>query len=122
MFNNDNATDAVVLIGEIGGTAEQASAAYIKRHMKKPVVAFVAGATAPPGRRMGHAGAIIEGASGTAAAKLKALAASGAIISKSPARIGVTMHKALRRQGPDQGLRLAPTIPPRLARRVQHYQ
>ena len=99
MFNNDNATDAVVLIGEIGGTAEQASAAYIKRHMKKPVVAFVAGATAPPGRRMGHAGAIIEGASGTAAAKLKALAASGAIISKSPARIGVTMHKALRDKG-----------------------
>jgi succinyl-CoA synthetase alpha subunit len=96
MFNNDKATDAVVLIGEIGGTAEQASAAYIKRHMQKPVVAFVAGATAPPGRRMGHAGAIIEGASGTAAAKIKALSAAGAVISKSPARIGVTMQKVLR--------------------------
>ena len=96
MFNNDKATDAVVLIGEIGGTAEQASAAYIKRHMKKPVVAFVAGATAPPGRRMGHAGAIIEGASGTAAAKIKALSAAGAVISKSPARIGVTMQEVLR--------------------------
>ena len=96
MFNKDPATDAVVLIGEIGGTAEQASAAYIKRHMKKPVVAFVAGATAPPGRRMGHAGAIIEGQSGTASAKIKALSAAGAVISKSPARIGVTMQKVLR--------------------------
>lgn len=98
MFNNDKSTDAVVLIGEIGGTAEQASAAYIKRHMKKPVVAFVAGATAPPGRRMGHAGAIIEGKSGTAAAKLKALGDAGAVISRSPARIGVTMQKVLREE------------------------
>ncbi len=96
MFNNDNATDAVVLIGEIGGTAEQASAAYIKRHMKKPVVAFIAGATAPPGRRMGHAGAIIEGESGTAAAKIAALRQAGATISRSPARIGVTMQKVLK--------------------------
>ena len=96
MFNRDKSTDAVVLIGEIGGTAEQASAAYIKRHMKKPVVAFVAGATAPPGRRMGHAGAIIEGKSGTAAAKLRALSDAGAVISRSPARIGVTMQKVLR--------------------------
>ncbi len=99
MFNNDNATNAVVLIGEIGGTAEQASAAYIKRHMKKPVVAFVAGATAPPGRRMGHAGAIIEGASGTAAVKIKALGDAGAVVSKSPARIGLTMRKVLREKG-----------------------
>ncbi len=96
LFNNDSATDAVVLIGEIGGTAEQASAAYIKRHMRKPVVAFVAGATAPPGRRMGHAGAIIEGASGTAAAKIKALADAGATISRSPARIGATMQRTLK--------------------------
>ena len=96
MFNNDTATDAVVLIGEIGGTAEQASAAYIKRHMKKPVVAFIAGATAPPGRRMGHAGAIIEGKSGTAAAKIAALRQAGATISRSPARIGVTMQKVLK--------------------------
>ena len=96
MFNNDRGTDAVVLIGEIGGTAEQASAAYIKHHMKKPVVAFVAGASAPPGRRMGHAGAIIEGASGTAAAKIKALSDAGAVISRSPARIGTTMLRTMR--------------------------
>ena len=96
MFNEDKETDAVVLIGEIGGTAEQASAAYIKRHMRKPVVAFIAGATAPPGRRMGHAGAIIEGASGTADAKIKALQDAGATISRSPARIGVTMQKVLQ--------------------------
>ena len=96
MFNEDKGTDAVVLIGEIGGTAEQASAAYIKRHMKKPVVAFIAGASAPSGRRMGHAGAIIEGKSGTAAAKIKALSDAGAVISRSPARIGVTMEKLLR--------------------------
>ena len=96
LFNRDAATDAVVLIGEIGGTAEQAAAAYIKRQMKKPVVAFIAGATAPTGRRMGHAGAIIEGASGTAAAKIKALQNAGATISRSPARIGLTMQKVLR--------------------------
>ena len=96
MFNEDKETDAVVLIGEIGGTAEQASAAYIKRHMRKPVVAFIAGATAPPGRRMGHAGAIIEGALGTADAKIKALQDAGATISRSPARIGVTMQKVLQ--------------------------
>ena len=96
MFNEDKETDAVVLIGEIGGTAEQASAAYIKRHMRKPVVAFIAGATAPPGRRMGHAGAIIEGASSTADAKIKALQDAGATISRSPARIGVTMQKVLQ--------------------------
>ena len=96
LFNEDHDTDAVVLIGEIGGTAEQASAAYIKRHMKKPVVAFVAGATAPPGRRMGHAGAIIEGASGTATAKIKALTEGGAVISRSPATIGTTMRNVLQ--------------------------
>ena len=96
MFNNDRGTDAVALIGEIGGTAEQASAAYIRRHMRKPVVAFVAGASAPPGRRMGHAGAIIEGASGTAAAKIKALSEAGAVISRSPARIGATMLRTMR--------------------------
>ena len=99
MFNNDPATDAVVLIGEIGGTAEQASADYIRRHMQKPVVAFIAGATAPPGRRMGHAGAIIEGKSGTAAAKIAALQDAGATISRSPATIGQTMDRVLRENG-----------------------
>ena len=99
MFNNDPETDAVVLIGEIGGTAEQASAAFIKRRMNKPVVAFVAGATAPPGRRMGHAGAIIEGKDGTAETKLAALKEAGAVISRSPAEIGETMARVLRRNG-----------------------
>ena len=99
MFNDDPETDAVVLIGEIGGTAEQASAAYIKREMKKPVVAFIAGASAPPGRRMGHAGAIIEGKDGTAQAKIKALKDNGAVISRSPARIGATMLRVLRENG-----------------------
>lgn len=99
LFEGDPATDAVVLIGEIGGTAEQASAAYIKREMKKPVVAFVAGASAPPGRRMGHAGAIIEGKDGTADAKLRVLKQNGATISRSPAQIGQTMLRALRQNG-----------------------
>ena len=100
-FNKDPETDAVVLIGEIGGTAEQASAAYIKREMKKPVVAFVAGASAPPGRRMGHAGAIIEGRDGTAEAKLSVLKENGAVISRSPARIGATMLRVLKQHGLD---------------------
>ena len=104
MFNSDPETDAVVLIGEIGGTAEQASAAFIKRRMNKPVVAFVAGATAPPGRRMGHAGAIIEGKDGTAEAKLAALEEAGAVISRSPAEIGGTMARVLRERGLEAAL------------------
>lgn len=95
MFNNDPDTDAVVLIGEIGGQAEQASAEFIAQQMSKPVVAFVAGASAPPGRRMGHAGAIIEGKEGTAAAKLAALDDAGAVISHSPAEIGTIMRQVL---------------------------
>ena len=88
MFNEDPGTEAVVLIGEIGGVAEQQSSDYIASEMKKPVVAFIAGATAPPGRRMGHAGAIIVGAAGTASAKKEALRAAGATIVDSPAEIG----------------------------------
>jgi succinyl-CoA synthetase alpha subunit len=88
MFNEDAGTEAVVLIGEIGGVAEQQSAEYIASEMKKPVVAFIAGATAPPGRRMGHAGAIIVGAAGTAEAKKEALRSAGATIVDSPAEIG----------------------------------
>ncbi len=98
-FQNDPDSDAVVLIGEIGGLAEQAAAAYIKRSMTKPVVAFIAGATAPPGRRMGHAGAIIEGEAGTAEAKLAALEDAGAVISRSPAEIGSTMRRVLEEAG-----------------------
>lgn len=97
LFQQDEGTEAVVLIGEIGGTAEQEAATFIKEKMTKPVVAFVAGATAPPGRRMGHAGAIISGSSGRAQEKIAALQAAGATIANSPAEIGITMKRALRR-------------------------
>ncbi len=96
LFEQDEGTEAVVLIGEIGGTAEQEAAAFIREKMTKPVVAFVAGATAPPGRRMGHAGAIISGSSGRAQEKIAALEAAGAAIARSPAEIGTTMRKVLR--------------------------
>jgi succinyl-CoA synthetase alpha subunit len=99
LFNADPDTAAVVLIGEIGGSAEQEAAAYVKKHMRKPVVAFIAGATAPPGRRMGHAGAIIAGDTGTARSKKEALAAAGAVICESPADIGVTTERVLRDAG-----------------------
>ncbi|HEX75442.1 MAG TPA: succinate--CoA ligase subunit alpha [Dehalococcoidia bacterium] len=94
LFQEDKDTKAIVLIGEIGGTAEQEAADFIKGKMTKPVVAFVAGATAPPGRRMGHAGAIISGSSGRAQEKITALA-TGATIAPSPAEIGLTMKKVL---------------------------
>jgi succinyl-CoA synthetase alpha subunit len=98
MFNEDPGTAAVVLIGEIGGLAEQQSAEFIASEMRKPVAAFIAGATAPPGRRMGHAGAIIVGAAGTAAAKQGALKAAGATIIESPADIGAVMEQVLKEQ------------------------
>lgn len=96
LFEQDKDTKAVVLIGEIGGTFEQEAAEFIKKNMTTPVVAFVAGATAPPGRRMGHAGAIISGSSGTAQEKIAALKAAGATIAPSPAEIGLTMKKVLK--------------------------
>lgn len=96
LFEADPETKAVVLIGEIGGSAEQEAAELIGSGMSKPVVAFIAGASAPPGRRMGHAGAIIEGAAGTAVAKKQALAGAGAVISDSPAEIGATMKRVLQ--------------------------
>ncbi|HHL72921.1 MAG TPA: succinate--CoA ligase subunit alpha [Bacteroidetes bacterium] len=95
LFNEDADTDAVVMIGEIGGSAEQEAAAYIKEHFSKPVVAFIAGRTAPPGRRMGHAGAIISGGGGTAEEKMAALKDAGVHVSETPALIGKTMQKAL---------------------------
>ena len=98
-FQADDGTSAVVLIGEIGGGFEQEAAEYIKSEMTKPVVAFIAGSTAPPGRRMGHAGAIIAGNTGTAQAKKEALAAAGATICESPAEIGSTTERVLRQQG-----------------------
>jgi len=91
LFNHDPQTDAVVMIGEIGGDAEETAADYVRRHMKKPVIGFIAGQTAPPGRRMGHAGAIISGGTGTAAAKIKAMEAAGIRVAKSPAVIAETL-------------------------------
>ena len=95
LFNEDDDTDGIVMIGEIGGTDEEAAAEYIKEHVNKPVAAFIAGVTAPPGRRMGHAGAIISGGEGTAESKFEALADAGCSIAHSPADLGSTMAMAL---------------------------
>lgn len=95
LFQNDPKTEAIVLIGEIGGSAEEEAAAYIKENVDKPVVAFIAGSTAPPGRRMGHAGAIISGGQGTAEDKKQALKDAGVTVSESPADIGITLKNLL---------------------------
>ena len=95
LFKQDEETEAVVLIGEIGGTAEEEAATYIQKEFSKPVVSFIAGQTAPPGRRMGHAGAIIAGGKGTAKEKMAALAAAGVFVAKSPADMGIKIKEAL---------------------------
>jgi succinyl-CoA synthetase alpha subunit len=95
LFNKDKATKAIVMIGEIGGSAEEDAAAYIKAHVKKPVIGFIAGQTAPEGRRMGHAGAIISGGKGTAEEKMKAMRAAGIHVVKSPADMGAMVAKVL---------------------------
>ena len=95
LLNEDPDTEAIILIGEIGGTAEEAAAEFVKQHVKKPVVGFIAGQTAPPGRRMGHAGAIISGGEGTAASKMAAMTAAGIHVVVSPAEIGSTMQRVM---------------------------
>jgi len=95
LLNEDPETEAIILIGEIGGTAEETAAEYVKQHVKKPVVGFIAGQTAPPGRRMGHAGAIISGGQGTAAEKMKALTNAGIHVVESPAAIGETVARVI---------------------------
>ncbi len=95
MFERDPATEGIVMVGEIGGAAEENAAEYIRREVSKPVVAYIAGVTAPPGKRMGHAGAIVAGGQGTAEAKYQALEAAGVAVTRSPADIGKTMAQAL---------------------------
>ena len=95
MYQDDPGTEAILMIGEIGGSAEERAAEYIKEHVKKPVAAFIAGQTAPPGRRMGHSGAIIEGGTGSAADKIKALQTAGISIADTPADLGTAVKKAI---------------------------
>jgi succinyl-CoA synthetase alpha subunit len=98
LFNDDPGTDAMILIGEIGGSAEEEAAEWMKKYCKKPVAAFIAGVTAPPGRRMGHAGAIVSGGKGTAAGKIDALKAAGIAIAETPAAIADTLIARMKLQ------------------------
>ncbi len=99
LFNEDAETDAVIMIGEIGGSAEEEAAAWVKANFKKPIAGFIAGASAPPGKRMGHAGAIISGGKGTAAEKVKAMSEAGYVMASSPSELGTTLVEAMKRKG-----------------------
>jgi succinyl-CoA synthetase alpha subunit len=98
LFNDDPQTESMILIGEIGGTAEEEAAEWIKANCKKPVAAFIAGATAPPGRRMGHAGAIVSGGKGTAAGKIEALKSAGIAVAETPATMAETLIARMKGQ------------------------
>jgi succinyl-CoA synthetase alpha subunit len=99
LFNDDPETDAVIMIGEIGGNAEETAAEYVKQEFKKPIAGFIAGQSAPPGKRMGHAGAIIEGGKGTAADKIAAMTEAGFLMAPSPTELGTTLQAAMKRAG-----------------------
>jgi succinyl-CoA synthetase alpha subunit len=118
LFNDDPDTTGVIMIGEIGGTAEEEAAAYVKRSMKKPVVGFIAGRTAPPGRRMGHAGAIISGGKGTAQEKMDAMRKAGILVVESPALLGETMQKALKKNTTKGKARSAAKAKPKAAKKA----
>jgi succinyl-CoA synthetase alpha subunit len=98
LYEADPKTEAIMMMGEIGGTAEEEAAAYIKQHVTKPVAAFIAGRAAPPGKRMGHAGAIISGGKGTAVEKIAALEAAGIEVAQSPAEMGTALQRAIARK------------------------
>ncbi len=99
MFQDDDETEAILMIGEIGGTAEEQASAWAKEHVTKPIAGFIAGSTAPPGKRMGHAGAIISGGKGTAAEKMSAMAAAGIEVAQTPADMGAAMQRAMKKAG-----------------------